>query len=103
MEIGGDVLAHGGVGAPARFDGDDAVGGERGVADQEFGVLPREDVVGYGGEGVAVPEGGQEGEEEGGFAGADGAVLGKCKRLVEVRLGATGWWLFERGGERRRR
>ena len=72
LQVGRDVLAHGGVGAPPRFDGDDAGGRERVVAVQELGVLPREDVVGYGGEGVSVPQGGEEGEEEGRFAGTDG-------------------------------
>ena len=81
MQVRGDILAHGSVGAPPRFDGDDAGSRERAVAVQELGVLAGEDVVGYGGEGVGVAEAGEEGEEEGGFAGTDGADKEKRKKV----------------------
>lgn len=74
LQVGGDVLAHGGVRAAAGFDGADARRGEGVVPVQELGVLAGEDVVGHGREGVGVAQGGQEGEEEGGLAGTDGAV-----------------------------
>ena len=60
-EVGGDVLAHGGVGAAAGFDGADALRGERAVPREELGVFAGEDVVGDGGDGVAVTEGEAEG------------------------------------------
>ena len=44
--VRGDVLPDGRVGAAARFDRQDALGGERAVLDQELLVLAREDVVG---------------------------------------------------------
>ena len=62
MQVGGYVFADGGVGAAARFDGLDARGGQGGVAGEEFGVFAREDVVGDGGDAVAVAEGVAEGE-----------------------------------------
>ncbi len=61
--------------AAARFDGLDARGRQRGVPGEEFGVFPREDVVGDGGDAVGIAEGEAEGEHEGRFAGADGAAL----------------------------
>lgn len=93
------------MGAAARFDGDDAGGGERVVAVQELGVLAGEDVVGHGGEGVGVAQGGEEGEEEGGFAGSDGAVfLGGGMWSVEVAIwGGESGDVLKRGGERRRK
>ena len=40
-EIGRDILANGSMRATARLDGGDALIGERTVAREEFGVLPR--------------------------------------------------------------
>ena len=40
-EIGRDILANGSMRATARLDGRDALIGERTVAREEFGVLPR--------------------------------------------------------------
>ena len=45
------------------------------MAGEKFGVFAREDVVGYGGEGVGGAKGEAEGEHEGCFAGAYGAVF----------------------------
>lgn len=73
-EVGGDILADGGVRAAAGFDGSDTVRGEGLMADEEFAVFAGEDVVGDGGEAEAVAEGEAELEHEGGFAGADGAT-----------------------------
>lgn len=61
-EVGGDVLAHGGVRAPARLDGADPRRRERLVPRQELGVLAREDVVGHGCEAVLVAEREAEGQ-----------------------------------------
>ncbi len=73
VQVRADVLADGGVGAAAGFDGLDPRGREGGVSGEEFGVLAGEDVVGYGGDAVGGAEGEAEGEHEGGFAGADGS------------------------------
>jgi len=54
QQVGADVLAHGGVRAAARLDGDDALGRQRAVLGQELGVLAREDVVGHGRDVVRV-------------------------------------------------
>ena len=102
QQVGGDVFAHGGVGAAAGFDGEDAGRGQGEVAGQELGVfagvgeeglgccfgggrggvwergwgraIPGEDVVGYGRDAVFVAQLEAELEHEGGFAGADGSV-----------------------------
>ncbi len=47
--VGGDVFADGGVRTAAGLDGEDALGGEGLVVDEEFLVFAGEDVVGYGG------------------------------------------------------
>lgn len=60
--------------AAAGFDGADAWCGKRVVSVEEVGVFAREDVVGHGGEAVAVTEGKEEREKESGFATTDGAV-----------------------------
>lgn len=49
-DVGGDVLTDCGVGAAAGLDGEDAVGGEGVVLDEEFLVFAGEDVVGYDGD-----------------------------------------------------
>ena len=72
-QVRGDVFAHGGVGAAARLDGDDAVGGQGLVLGEELAVLAGEDVVCDGGDGEARAEGLAEGEHEGRLAGADGS------------------------------
>ena len=64
------------MGAAACFDGYDSLGRESVVAGQELGVFAREDIVRYGGDGVAVTEGFGELEHEGRLARADGTAVG---------------------------
>lgn len=71
-EVGADVLAHGGVGAAARLDGADALGGQGAVARQELGVLAREDVVGDGGDVVPRAQGVAQRQHQRRLARADG-------------------------------
>lgn len=73
-EVGGDVVADGGVGATTGLDGADAFGGKGAMADEELAVLAGEDVVGDGGEVHAFAESAAEFEHEGGLAGTDGAA-----------------------------
>lgn len=73
-EVGGDVLANGGVGAAAGFNGADAFGGEGLVADEEFAVFFGEYVVGDGGDIPLVAHFAAELKHERGFAAADGAA-----------------------------
>lgn len=73
-EVGGDVLAHGGVRAAAGLDGADPRRREGLVPRQELGVLAREDVVGHGCQAVLVAERQAEGQHQGRLARADGAV-----------------------------
>lgn len=75
-EVCGNILANGGVGTPAGFDGADSGRGEGAVAGKEFGVFAGEDVVCYGAEGVRGAEGVAQGQHEGGLAGADGSGRG---------------------------
>lgn len=75
VQVRADVFAHGGVRAAARFDGLDPCGRQGGAPRQELGVFPREDVVGHGGDAVAVAQGQAEGEHQCGFAGADGSSV----------------------------
>ena len=53
QQVGGDVFAHGGVGAAAGFDGEDAGRGQGEVAGQELGVF-----AGVGEEGLGCCFGG---------------------------------------------
>ncbi len=93
-EVGGDVFADGGVRAAAGFDGADAVGFEGFVAHEEFAVFFGEDVVGDGGDLVAVAQLAAEGEHQGGFAAADGSTHtdGECAsgKVAGERLFASG-------------
>jgi hypothetical protein len=73
-EVGGDVLADGGMGAAAGFDGADAGGVEGPVVDQEFAVFAGEDVVGDGGQCEAIAQVAAELEHERGFPAADRAA-----------------------------
>lgn len=73
-QVGGDILADGGVGAAAGFDGGDAIGFEGVMADQELGVLTGEDVVGDGAEVQLIAEGEAQLEHESGLAAADGTA-----------------------------
>lgn len=75
-EIGGYVLAHGGVRTPTRLDGADPLRRESGVAGEELGVFAGEDVVGDGGKAVLLAEGEAQGQHEGGFARAHGSEFG---------------------------
>ena len=74
VQVGADVFTDGGVGAAAGFYCFDAWGGEGSVAVEELGVFTGEDVVCYCGDGVGGAEVEEEGEEEGGFAGAYWAI-----------------------------
>jgi hypothetical protein len=62
------------VWAAAGFDGANAFGGQRVVADEEFAVFFGEDVVGDGGDVPLVAHFSAELKEESGFAAADGAA-----------------------------
>ena len=73
-KVGRNVLANGGVRAPAGFDRANSLGGECVVADEEFAVFLCEDVVGDGGDAVLIAEMFAELEHEGGFAAADRAA-----------------------------
>ena len=106
-EVGGDVLANGGVRAAAGFDGTDSGGFQGAVADEELSVFAGEDVVGDGAEAQAVAEGEAELEHERGFAAADrttdtdgegasGEVAGEgavaeveVPRMIEVFVGVA--------------
>ncbi|KAH6603932.1 hypothetical protein Trco_007378 [Trichoderma cornu-damae] len=73
-EVGGDVLAHGGVRAASGFDGADALRGEGGVAGEKLGILSGEDVVCDGGERELVSEGEAERQHQGRLARTNGAI-----------------------------
>lgn len=72
-EVRGDVFTDGGMGAAARLNGDDTLGGQGVVLGEELAVFAGEDVVCDGGDGEARAEGFAEGKHEGGLAGAYGA------------------------------
>jgi len=60
------------------------------VAGEEFGVFASEDVVGDGGDGVVVSEGEAEGQHEGCFSRADGAVISCICFSLDLRFREVG-------------
>lgn len=71
FEVGGDVVADGGVRAGAGFDGLDALGWQDRFTQEEIGVLAGVDVVGDHGDGQLVAQSPAQGGDGGGLARAD--------------------------------
>jgi hypothetical protein len=73
-QVRGDVLANGGVRATPGFDSANSFGGQGVVADEEFAIFPRKNVVRDGSDAQFIAEMAAEFEHQRGFTAADRAA-----------------------------
>ena len=91
VEVGGDVLADGGVRAAAGLDRDDAAGVEDAPALEGVGVLGRVDVVGHHADAQLVRQQRAQRGDERGLAGAHRSADADAERAGRRGRGGRGW------------
>src|SRR5262249_28177602 len=95
FEIDGSVLADGGVGAPAGFNADNAVGRKHVAAQQELSVFARVDVVGNHGDVAnsfqAIADRFHQGCLAGAHRSTDANLQGFCGHDRKSLASSTSW------------
>ena len=92
QQVGGDVVADGGVRTCSGLDRDDPRGVQHARGPDHPGVLVGVDVVGDDPDLQLVAEVGAEQHDERGLAGADGAADAQPELAGTLRHGTTSWW-----------